>query len=439
MSINETSLDNILKRVSELQSELAVDIKKISLSLCKPWFYDSTTGYIKNDKGSFFQIAGLKCGDIEQPVILQNEIGYLGIIRKRIAGEMMYLMQYKIEPGNINCIQISPTIQATKSNFTQQHGGKKPAYLDYFLQASKYKIVVDQIQSEQSSRFLGKRNRNIVIELPDKEEIEVLPSHEWMSMRQLKALMRYDNLVNMDTRTVLSCIPYYMDSEDDLAFIDIPLKVSMKYGSGKNYLPEIYHFINNYKMFDSVDRKIVPLSDLESWSFSSDKEEYSCNTAYSFKVIFCDIEIEGREVRHWCQPLFEATGIATFGLFTCVSDGVREFLVHAKHEVGCFDQIELGPSIQREFIMAEEKNAIDLLFDKMASERRGILFDVLLSEEGGRFFHEQNRNVIIEIADKNELVLPDGFFWIDFKTLNSLIQVNNTVNIQLRNLLSTMV
>ena len=63
--------------------------------------------------------------------------------------------------------------------------------------------------------------------------------------------------------------------------------------------------------------------------------------------------------------------------------------------------------------------------------------DVLLSEEGGRFYHEQNRNVIIEI-NKEDVIAneQDGYFWVDYKTLNTLVQVNNCLNIQLRNLLS---
>ena len=192
------SVNVFLDKIKKLNEDTHVSIRKVTLSKCKGWHYNSVNGRIENDDGAFFFIAGLRCGEIEQPVIIQDEIGYLGILRKRIDDEMKYLMQYKIEPGNINCVQISPTIQATKSNFTQKHGGRTPAYLDFFLNAEKYRIVVDQIQSEQSSRFLCKRNRNIVVELPEDEEVEVLPSHDWMTLAEIKALMRHDNLVNMD-------------------------------------------------------------------------------------------------------------------------------------------------------------------------------------------------------------------------------------------------
>ena len=201
-----TSTKDILKWILERNKNTTVEINKINLSSCSPWFYDNNKGSIHNQNNSFFSIYGCRNFNIEQPIILQDEIGYLGIICKEFNGVMHFLMQAKIEPGNINCVQISPTIQATKSNFTQKHGGNKPPYLDYFLNASQYEIVVDQIQSEQSSRFYKKRNRNIIIRV--EEDIPILQNFCWMTLGQLKRLMREDNLVNMDTRTVLSCIPF---------------------------------------------------------------------------------------------------------------------------------------------------------------------------------------------------------------------------------------
>lgn len=432
------SINEILEWIEKKNNEIHVVIEKNGLGDSDFWFYDDEEGAIVNKNRSFFVIKGIQKvvdGNVvaEQPILLQREIGYLGIICKMIDGEMNLLMYAKIEPGNINHIQISPTIQATKSNFTQKHGGKKPAYLEYFVNASNYNIIVDQIQSEQSSRFLGKRNRNIIIEVDENEDIEVLPSHRWMTLSQLKELMKYDNLVNMDTRTVLSCIP--ADKMEKFAPInDEALKNSIN--CDDNNTPELYQYINNYKMFDESESKLVPLYSLESWETKDN--EFVCKYPYSFKVVFCDIEIEGREVTHWTQPLFEATGIATFGLFTCVDNGIRKFLVQAKPEIGCFDKIELAPSVQREYICTEKMNAVDNLFDQLVQDKKGIKFDTVLSEEGGRFYHEQNRNVIIEI-DKNDLPeLPGGYFWTTYKVLNKLVQVNNCLDIQLRNLLSVM-
>ena len=49
---------------------------------------------------------------------------------------------------------------------------------------------------------MRKRNRNIIIKVD--KDVPLLLDYKWMTLGQLKSLMRCDNLVNMDTRTVLS-------------------------------------------------------------------------------------------------------------------------------------------------------------------------------------------------------------------------------------------
>lgn len=130
-------------------------------------------------------------------------------------------MQAKIEPGNVNCVQISPTLQATKSNYSQIHKGKQPLYLDYFVNASPDQIILDQLQSEQGARFLRKRNRNIIIKV--EEDVEEHDDFRWMTLGQIKELMRYDNMVNMDTRTVLSGLKIsdYLSLADDTSRLSV--------------------------------------------------------------------------------------------------------------------------------------------------------------------------------------------------------------------------
>ena len=45
---------------------------------------------------------------------------------------------------------------------------------------------------------------------------------------------------------------------------------------------------------------------------------------------------------------------------------------------------------------------------------------------------------MIDIGDKMMESLPEDYLWVDYGTLNYLVQVNNCLNIQLRNLLSLM-
>lgn len=442
---NVSSMEQIMDWIQQRNDNLKVEISKIDFSYDGFWHYDSEDGYIRNKNNSFFQVAGYQeiIDDkivAEQPIIIQNEIGYLGIICKMIDGRLNFLMQAKIEPGNVNVVQLSPTIQATKSNFTRQHGGKTPAYFDYFANAKKYHIVVDQLQSEQSSRFYKKRNRNIIICVDD--EIEVLPSHMWMTLGQIKECMKIDNLVNMDTRTVISCLPFLKSlvEEDelekiDMCFSDKTLEKSIFNEADYDTMHLIFNALNDEKMYGAENSRLLPLKSLKSWEMT-DKEIVS-KSVYDFKVVFCHIEIEGREVNYWEQPLLEANGKAVFGIFTTVDKGVRKFLVCVKHEFGCFDGAELGPTVQMEPTNPRNiMNNVEKLFFEKLNTNQGIKCNVILSEEGGRFYHEENQNVIIDI-DKSELdYLPDGYFWVDFATINGIIQFNNCVNIQLRNLMS---
>lgn len=434
------SNDDILDWVHHLNQNTKVSIQKCRFDECIGWHLNAVDGSIENDKGGFFKVIGydgiVNNNRVQQPIIIQNEIGYLGMICSIKDGVLQFLIQAKIEPGNVNKIQLSPTIQATKSNFTQVHGGKKPAYLDYFLNANKKNIVVDQIQSEQASRFLKKRNRNIIIFV--KDDISILPNFKWMTLGQIKHLMQYDNLVNMDTRTVLSCLPIWQAQNFAYKYKKYFKNQSFFKSMFNNYkidTSDVFNYFNNYKMFNDSYYNLVPIKDLNNWMFND--YEVSCKSDYFFKVIFCNIEIEGREVKNWCQPLFEACGKSLFGLMLYDDEGVIKIIVKAKCEVGTFDKIELGPSIQKEPIEDFDLNdKIEVLFKKNLNNNVGILRNCLLSEEGGRFYCEENRNIIM-LVDKDEVeTLPHGYFSLDYKTLNYLVQFNNVLNIQLRNLLS---
>ncbi len=437
--------EELLLWIESLNKTTYVNINECSIHDSTFWFYDDYNGEVLNRKRSFFSIKGMRYFVdnnfiSEQPIINQPEIGYLGIICKEIDGIMHFLMQAKIEPGNVNCVQISPTIQATKSNFTRAHGGKLPLYFEYFENASKYKVIYDQIQSEQSARFYKKRNRNMIMLIED--DIEVYPNFRWMTLGQIKKLMEVDNLVNMDTRTVLSGIPFItteFDQKDKIIikefFDDKALYGSIFETNPSDTLPLVFQKINNYKMFHDIICAEVPLNQLVGWSV--DEFGITCRNKANFMVRYYDIEISGREVQHWTQPLFKAIGVATFGLITKKVDDVRKFLVKIKPEIGSFDKVELGPSIQWEPTHSlDNDDFVESVFRKYIDSRRGIMRDVLLSEEGGRFYHEQNRNVILEVDFSELTETPDGYIWVDYSTLNYLVQINNCLNIQLRNLMS---
>jgi oxidase EvaA len=258
---------------------------------------------------------------------------------------------------------------------------------------------------------------------------------------QIKELARLDNLVNMDTRTVLSCVPFALPRYEGAELREIgaffqnqALFRSLFVGDGVNHLPELYQWINDHKMFRRREAPLIPLRELKHWRVTP--EGIFCDHPYPFEVIYCDIAIEGREVARWTQPLLAALGKAVLGLLTQEVAGVTRFLVRLKPEFGCFDQIEIGPTLQKEATEADRaENAVEELFLDRWRRREGVLHDTLLSEEGGRFYQEENHNVILALEPGEPLSIPEDYVWVDYRTLNLLTQVNNCLNIPLRNLL----
>lgn len=441
---NVHTYQEILSWINDKIDQTAVSVEETQLSQSANWFFDKSKGTIHNQNNSFFSVVGVKklVNDeivAEQPMILQPEIGYLGIIVSEIDGVLNFLMQAKIEPGNINSVQISPTIQATKSNFTAKHGGKKPAYLEYFLNAKQHNVIYDQIQSEQSSRFYQKRNRNIIIKVDD--DVEVLDSFRWMTLGQIKKMMDEDNLINMDTRTVLSGLPFVTDtltneSNDWLKYFkDQSLGQSIFTSAPSDYLPKLFQKLNDFKMFKETQTHITSLLDIANWKVT-DNGVFSQQKA-DFSVRQYQISIDGREITSWDQPLFVAEGIAELALLTRNHNGVREFLIKLQPEIGTLDSVEYGPTIQWETTKrGKPVDDVEKIYANQLSFNQGIIRKTLLSEEGGRFYHEQNLNVIMEVDDNAIQDLPDEYLWVNYSTLNYVIQVNNVLNIQLRNLIS---
>lgn len=321
--------------------------------------------------------------------------------------------------------------------------GTLPAYFEYFGNAGRYQVLYDQIQSEQASRFYKKRNRNMILLVH--EDIPVLPNYRWMTLGQVKEFMGTDNLVNMDTRTVLSGLPllasYPMGSLNGVSgfFSDVSLSHSLFTKDLQGNLPFVFQRLNDYKMYREVTTTEIPLSQLHGW----DIDEYgiTCRDKADFCVRYYDIAISGREVQRWTQPLLKATGMATFGLISQVQDGIRKFLIQFKPEIGSFDQIEIGPSIQWEPCHSVyDDNMVDRYFREIITGAGHILKDVVLSEEGGRFYQDQNRNMIVSIPGGKGFQLDEecsrSYMWADYGMLSYLVQMNNCLNIQLRNLLS---
>jgi oxidase EvaA len=440
--------------IDERRTAVGAQVEQIPLTAMRKWRRDASTGNVVHDSGRFFSIEGIgvetdwgRVAYWEQPIIHQPEIGFLGLLAKKLDGVLHLLVQAKIEPGNINVVQISPTLQATKSNYSRVHQGARPRYLEYFNGERPRHLLLDQLQSEQGARFLRKRNRNMIVELLEDETIEPHPDFLWMSIGQIKHFMRQDNVVNMDTRTVLSGISYGTYTEQTLEGLftlkpthprqRLMLSSALVASNALNSFRSIISWVTDLKSRYELNVERLPLNRIDGW-LEADGEIRRADGKY-FSVIGVNVTIENREVLHWDQPMIKPAQEGLIAFLVRPINGSYHFLVQAKLEAGNFDIIELAPTVQcltGNYRTGSNEYSIKYINDVLDAPRERVLFDSMQSEEGGRFFHEQNRNIIVEVDESFPLEVDDKYCWMTLNQMLRFIEFNNYLNIAARSLLS---
>ena len=197
-----------------------LEVRRIDFSASHEWSFTADRAALRHKTGKFFAVEGLALDSpisarfpCMQPILNQSEHGILGFLVQYRSGELHFLAQAKAEPGNVGSVQLAPTLQATESNYSQVHKGKPTEFLGRFLNPASGSVVVHQLQSEQGSRFLRKRNRNMIVQVEPGTELDFDGSFRWITMSEIIALMCSDNTVNTDARSVLASLSQRLGCE----------------------------------------------------------------------------------------------------------------------------------------------------------------------------------------------------------------------------------
>ncbi|MFH8476236.1 NDP-hexose 2,3-dehydratase family protein [Streptomyces sp. NPDC018000] len=426
--------DGLMTTLSEFHQWFAgyaeqsyAEVEPVALEKLVGWGADPETGSLVHDSGRFFSVQGLEVhspgtavAQWQQPIINQPEIGILGILATEFDGVLHFLMQAKVEPGNYNGLQLSPTVQATRSNYTRVHGGRAVPYLEYFQDVTRRTVIADVRQSEQGSWFYRKRNRNMIIEVT--EPIKVLDGFCWLTLGQIHALLGLDDLVNMDSRTVLSCLPFAGPE---------------KPGGSLYTTGEILSWITDVRSGLDMRVRPIPLDRMTGWHRANGR--LSHETGLFFDVMGVRVLARGREVEQWTQPMIEAGTPGVVGFLVRTIGGVLHVLVQAKAKPGYVDGIELAPTVQctpENYDVLPASARPPFLDEVLHADARRIRFDTVLSEEGGRFYHTRSRYIVVE-ADLDALDRPVGhpdFRWVSVHQLADLLQHSYYLNVEARSL-----
>ncbi|MBT2507444.1 NDP-hexose 2,3-dehydratase family protein [Streptomyces sp. ISL-98] len=398
-------------------------VERIPFAELDGWSFAEDTGNLVHRTGRFFSVEGLSVtvgeGPFrhwEQPIIRQPEVGILGLVAKEFDGVLHFLMQAKMEPGNRNLLQLSPTVQATRSNYTKVHKGADVKYLEYFTDPARGRVVFDVLQSEHGSWFYRKANRNMLVEALD--EVPQDDDFCWLTLGQIGELLRLDNVVNMDSRTVVACFPMGASEQGAL----LPDAAVQSWVTVERSRHDVV-----------VDR--VPLAGLKGWE--RDENSLGRPDGRFFKLVAVSVEAGSREVSGWSQPLLEPTGPAVAAFLVRRIAGVPHLLVSARAEAGFLDTIELGPTVQCDPGNWRDVQAPPFLDTVLEAAPERVVYEALHSEEGGRFLYAEIRYLFVE-ADETQAPLdpPPGFQWVTPGQLNDLAGHAHYVNVQARTLLA---
>jgi oxidase EvaA len=398
-------------------------VRRVSFAELDGWSFAADTGNLRHRSGRFFSVEGLHVvrpdAEWQQPIIVQPEIGILGILAREFDGILHFLMQAKMEPGNPNLVQISPTVQATRSNYTKAHGGTEVKYLEYFLRPDRDLVLADVLQSEHGTWFYHKRNRNMIVETDS--DVPVGDDFRWFTLGQLGALLQQDNVVNMDARTVLASAP--------IAHSD---RRALSSDAG------LLSWFTGERARHDVRARRMPLRQVTGWR--RDARSIHRSDHRFFRVVGVAVEGAEREVSGWTQPIFEPVGPGVVGFAYRTFGGVPHVLVQARVEGGFLDTAELGPTVQQ----------IPANYTSLPPEHRPPFLDLMLepaeariryaavhSEEGGRFLNAESRYLIVETDESmTPARAPAGYQWITPGQLTWLAGHSRYVNVQARTLLA---
>jgi oxidase EvaA len=269
----------------------------------------------------------------------------------------------------------------------------------------------------------------------------------WLTLGQIAQLLHQDNVVNMDSRTVLACLPGY----------DVEVPAELPAGAGaeerfrqalaRSRSPRSGALLSDVELLSwftaersryDVRAERVPLDTVPGWK-RTDSEIEQENGRY-FSVVAVKVHAGNREVTSWTQPLIEprSRGVAAF--LARPIDGVLHVLAHAKVEGGFLDTVELAPTVQQapenyQDLPPEQRPAyLDLV---LAAGPERIRYEAVHSEEGGRFLNAENRYLVVEVTeDEVPLNPPAGYQWVTIGQLGALIKHGHYVNVQARTLLA---
>lgn len=393
-------------------------VEDVDLEHCGPW--SIVDGVLTRPDSRFFRVIGVDTGKRHQLFIDQPEVAVMGFALTDLGSTRHILVQAKDEPGNELVTQIAPTIQATKSNFENAHGGTDVPYLDYFTKPSANRRVLNDSQSsEHGERFWKKQNRNLTV-MSSEAPPPVGPRYRWFAVGELLASLDVDFLVNTDARSVLSAAPWAeLCNPGQAPFageseFERLLSASFHSAAGTAELGDVMNHLEDARRQVRPKPSFVPVT----------PDRLRDVTAKEW-IRFIHATSASREVSEWSQPIYETSGAETNTLVLARRSGELVVLIRLAQELGLRTDVEWSTS-------SSTDNVPDLI-QQMRSTGE-VKSTLRQTEEGSRFFRSLGQFDVIdcdvEVVDED--LRDEGLHAVNLSTFNKLLGTSAVTTNELR-------
>jgi oxidase EvaA len=274
----------------------------------------------------------------------------------------------------------------------------------------------------------------------------VAEDFRWLTLGQIHALLGSDSTVNMDIRTVLSTLPlggagnwerHDAEKPEVVAFRSDVREALSEDLSARHPFPNLLSWLTGLKCHYEMRAERVPLKECTDWKRTD--EEISHVDGQFFRVVGVSVQARTREVTSWTQPMLTPSRVGMAALLVRRIGGVPHVLVQGKPQPGLFDFFEVGPTVQcvnADYTALPESEWPAHLRYVLDVPESQVRFSALLSEEGGRFYHRENRYQVIEVPEDYPADEGKNYRWVTPHQLKRLAGLANCVNVEARTLLT---
>ncbi len=439
-------LEGLRRWLEERRQASELSVRPIPFGECERWSFRE--GCLRHETGRFFSVTGVACLEgpahlkgLTQPMIDQPELGILGFVVRRASAGWQWLLQAKTEPGTVGGTQIGPSVQATRSNYTRVHGGRPTRMLELFTAGdARSRPLTDVEQSEQGDRFLGKYNRNVVVEVdPDGLSLDE-SGWRWSSAAEVRAALHSNFLVNTDARSVLVSADWRLLADPgqpgpfarwrDGDGLGARLCESLACEDEQDALAAL-ELLERCRKRTPVRLARVRLEALPGWTVD-EGTIHAQAAGRDPRVQAFAVQTHDREVPAWCQPLLTNALEGRVALLCAQRDGVLKFLLNASCELGLAEGAQFAPSWVSG-IGHGNPEGVAALIDDPASRTHA---SVRQSDEGGRFMNSIARYELIEVDPGAAREVSGDVAWVGLSALRRMCARRGALTNELRSSLS---